>query len=471
MSGTTPAAALAAAKPRPVTPLPASGKIIKDFTLAAVEGDAAAPRSKIEVLDFFWAPLNFYVSVTVPNELHSKPDYVSVQVCPMRDQAMFFFWNIPGPKADRAAAGGMRRVFGLISCQYNSFEAFEARLVVGGKMVSIAKFERRFGSDRLIGSVTLEHKVERAVPLLITGTQKSGTTWLETIVDTRPDVLVLHEGNTLNTVDHRAARASFEERMGEFQRRAFIRWRPAYPNAEEMAMFTQISVARNLFDLLGSTFGFRTIVDRTPSTSEAYHFLVKFWRECRYVHIIRHPLDVFISRLFHEAALGRGKTPDASRLDQATLTWLVDRIEKLGSGDAQPGDLLDDEILQSGTFDVLFMQWLVDQKKLLEVLPFARDRFLVVRYEDLFSDFEAQVKRVFEFIGMHDISAEELDYVHRATSFDAMSGGRKSGEEDRKSFFRSGQVGDYKLYLSETQSTWLWGRVATVAREFGYDMP
>ncbi len=459
--------ATAPVKPRPVTPLPASGKIIKDFTIAVPDG--APRRPKIEVLDFFWAPLNFYVAITLPNELHDRPDYVSVQTCPMRDQAMFFFWNIPGPKQDRVDEGGMRRVFGLISCQSNSFETFEARLVVGGKMVSIAKFERRFGSDRLIGSVMLERRTERAVPLLITGTQKSGTTWLETIVDTRADVLVLHEGNTLNTVDHRAARASFEERMSEFQRRAFIRWRPSYPNAEEMAMFTQISVARNLFDLLGSTFGFRTIVDRTPSTSEAYHFLVKFWRECRYVHIIRHPLDVFISRLFHEAALGRSKTPDASRLDQATLTWLVDRIETLGSADVQPGDLLDDEILQSGTFDVLFMQWLIDQRKLLEVLPFAADRFLQVRYEDLFSDFEAQVRRVFEFIGVHDVTDDELEHVRRTTSFDAMSGGRRSGQEDRKSFFRSGQVGDYKLYLSETQATWLWGRVAATAREFGYD--
>ncbi len=462
--------ATATAKPRPITPLPANGKIIKDFTIVVPEG-GAAPPPQIEVLDFFWAPLNFYVAITVPNELHEKSDHVSVQVCPMRDQAMFFFWNIPGPRPDRASASGMRRVFGLISCHYNSFEAFEARLVVGGRMVSIAKFERRFGSDRLIGSISLQHQVERAVPLLITGTQKSGTTWLETIVDTRPDVLVLHEGNTLNTVDHRSCRAHFEERATEFQRRGFIRWRPAFPSAEEMAMFTQISVARNLFDLLSSTFGFRIIVDRTPSTSEAYHFLVKFWRECRYVHILRHPLDVFISRLFHEAALGRGKTPDASRLDQATLSWLVERIEKLGTSEVQPGDLLDDEILQSGACDVLFMQWLLDQKKLLEVLPFARDRFLVVRYEDFFVDLEAQVRRVFEFIGVHDVSAEELEHVRRHTSFDAMSGGRKSGEEDRQSFFRSGQVGDYKQYLSEAQATWLWSRVATVARQFGYEVP
>lgn len=460
--------AAAPVKPRPVTPLPATGKIIKDFTIAAADKSGVKP--KIEVLDFFWAPLNFYVALTLPNHLHDKPDYCSVQVCPMRDQTMFFFWNIPGPKHDSAAEGGMRRVFGLVSCQYNSFEAFEARLIVGGKVVSVAKFDRRFGSDRLIGSVTLEHGVDRVVPLLITGTQKSGTTWLETVVDTRPDVLVLHEGNTLNTVNHRATRASFEERLTEFQRRAFIRWRPAYPSAEEMAMFTQISVARNLFELLGTTFGFRTVVDRTPSTSESYHFLVKFWRECRYIHIIRHPLDVFISRLFHEAALGRGKTPDASRLDQATLTWLVERIEKLGSREVRPGDLLDDEILQSGTFDVLFMQWLTDQRKLLEVLPFARERFLIVRYEDLFVDFEAQVRQVFNFIGVTDLTDDEIAHVRRVTSFDAMSGGRKSGQEDRKSFFRSGQVGDYKLYLSDTQATWLWGRVATVARDFGYDM-
>ncbi len=440
----------------------APGRIVKEFALP----DSGVPT--VEVLDFHWAPLNLYVALRVPNETHPATDHVSLQICPMRDQSSFYFWNVPAPAPRLVAGGPTRRVFAMVACAHPGFEAFEARLVVAGSVVAVAAFERRFGADRLVGGVALGAVSRPIAPLLITGTQKSGTTWIETIVDTSPDVLVLHEGNTLNTLDHRATRATFEARLPEFQRRAFIRWRPALPIAEELAMFAQVSVAKNLFDLLGATFGLRTVVDRTPGSSESYHFLIKFWRECRYVHVVRHPLDVFVSRLFHEAALGRGRTPEVAQLDPATLAWLVRRVKAMGGDAVAPGVLVDDEHLRAGVFDALFMQWRVDQQKLLEVLPFAAERFLVVRYEDLVERFEHEARRLLAFVDGAAPDVAGLAAIRAATSFTALSGGRGSGQEDRTSFFRNGRVGDYRAYLDAGQIASLWSRVAPVAREFSY---
>jgi hypothetical protein len=443
--------------------LPAQGRMLKDYAM----GEDLPPR--VDVLDFFWAPLNLYVELTVPNVARpAAADHISLRVSALREGAPVFFWNIPAPPANVAARTGCRRLVAMMSCPRGGYDMYEVQLLIAGGVAASMRFERRFGADRLIGGVARRPSDSRISPLLITGTQKSGTTWVETIVDTRADVLMLHEGNSLNTLEHRATRANFEERLQEFRSRGFITWRPAFPIAEELTMFTQIAVARTLFDLLGSTFNFPIVADRTPGSSESYHFLVKFWRECRYLHIVRHPLDVFVSRLFHEAALGRGPNPGMSRLDRQVLGRLIACIDALGDREASPGQLIDDDALRDGAYDIVFDQWKVDQQKFLEVQPFAAERFLLVRYEDLAGDLEHTISGIMQFIGRCGGTAIDAQATAAATSFRTMSGGRRPGEEDRRSFFRNGRTGDRHRYLSPAQHALLWARVGPLAARFGY---
>ena len=73
-----------------------------------------------------------------------------------------------------------------------------------------------------------------------------------------------------------------------------------------------------------------------------------------------------------------------------------------------------------------------------------------VRYEDLSSDFEATATRLFSFFDVAR-DPETIDAIRKATAFENLSGGRRPGEEDLTSFFRSGRWGAWRETLTTPQ--------------------
>lgn len=88
-------------------------------------------------------------------------------------------------------------------------------------------------------------------------------------------------------------------------------------------------------------------------------------------------------------------------------------------------------------------------------------------YERMVEDPRAQTERLLKFIGA-DAEPEAVEACVRAASFERLSGGRQRGDEDRASFFRKGEVGDWANWLTPEQAAAFEIRCGTLLDRLGY---
>jgi hypothetical protein len=100
----------------------------------------------------------------------------------------------------------------------------------------------------------------------------------------------------------------------------------------------------------------------------------------------------------------------------------------------------------------------------------ARDlfpHFLDVRYEACLADPVSAATTLFAFLAASTDPAVVARAVESA-SFEAMSGGRGRGDEDRRSFFRKGVAGDWKDWFTPDQHARFDARAGALMRQVGY---
>ncbi|MEE8171310.1 MAG: sulfotransferase, partial [Alphaproteobacteria bacterium] len=76
------------------------------------------------------------------------------------------------------------------------------------------------------------------------------------------------------------------------------------------------------------------------------------------------------------------------------------------------------------------------------------ERYCEIRYEDLLSGGETELRRVLDFLGARIDKAEIINCLE-ASSFRSLANGRASGEEDRESHFRKGVQGDWRAHFDD----------------------
>lgn len=138
--------------------------------------------------------------------------------------------------------------------------------------------------------------------------------------------------------------------------------------------------------------------------------------DVKFVTVIRDPRDAFVSQIFHmsnseawgERFKGKGLSSEKEK-----ILWLIENMDQTD----------------------LFPQWYL--------CPYA----LKLRYEDLLTRGEQEMGRVVEYLGLNYSSSITKMYLKKH-SFERSSG-RKRGEEDKKSFYRKGIIGDWKNYFDE----------------------
>lgn len=92
----------------------------------------------------------------------------------------------------------------------------------------------------------------------------------------------------------------------------------------------------------------------------------------------------------------------------------------------------------------------------------------VVRYEDLVSPRQLEVmSELFRHLDL-GLPAEQLDSLLDAHSFARVSGGRRRGEEDKRSHIRRGTGGDWREIFDATVHRRLEERAGDLARTLGY---
>lgn len=303
-------------------------------------------------------------------------------------------------------------------------------------------------------------------PFFIVGHGRSGTTWLQNILDSHPEVVCKGEGMffgrsiSLNkrAQNLHAALASSEELKTWHNRRVWTsgKFEDALPG-----------LVRSITDplLLGELSenpGAKVIGDKTPHYVYVLDEIRSIYPEARIIHILRDGRDVVLSNLFN--------------------TW--NRAEDRGGSAKAPPEVLDkrdrffadpetflarESIFTEDMLRRVAQGWSRTVRKGLEDgNALFGERCAQVKYEDLLQAPRKEVQRLLSLLGVSDDGYSTSGMIEE-NSFEKMSGGRQRGEDDPTSFFRKGLAGDWKNYFTERDKQIFKNQAGEALIRLGYE--
>lgn len=274
-----------------------------------------------------------------------------------------------------------------------------------------------------------------AKPLFfIAGTERSGTTWLQLLMDAHPEIACRGEGHF---VDHLfpnldEALAVYRKRVTEFNQTYFKTTKgfPLLGPSHEIAIKRMIIGALLAeFDPTGKC---RILGEKTPSNIRDIDKLDAVFPDARFVFIVRDCRDVAVSLWYHGRPEASARPPLAELARDLAHSWRRDVIQARTFATENPG------------------------------------RSILVRYEDLHRDAPATLGKVFYFLGA-DHNAGTIDACIAEADFSKFSGGRARGEEDSTSQFRKGVIGDWQNYREAGIDETFRKIAGDVMAELGYE--
>ena len=268
----------------------------------------------------------------------------------------------------------------------------------------------------------------------VMGVPKSGTTWLQLLLDAHPKIscrgedqfdfflarvprLLTEYNQLLMAVDGQTARQGstlFEdEDVNELFRAIVTR---ALAKAFSDPRITRVGTKDN------------SIVKHLP-------VYANFFPAARFIFIVRDPRDLVVSSWFHNLRTVEGFGERTGGLETWTHT--------------------------------VANHWLTDVSKVLSLADRLAGRLKVLRYEDLHQDPQATLGGAFDFLE-ESASEAEVKACLEAASFETLTGGRSRGKEDRGSFFRKGQPGDWKNHLDDAAESVFRTTAGPLMAQFDY---
>jgi len=255
----------------------------------------------------------------------------------------------------------------------------------------------------------------------IGGQPKSGTTWLQLLLDAHPDISCRGEGHFADQLAPplremlQLHSASLETK----NKHVFAGMAPFPTFTEAHYTYLLVSAVALLLDAACDPAA-AVIGEKTPDNARYYGQLAALFPRAKFVHIVRDARDCAVSAWFHNLRTN----PEGVRAQFGTLAkFLPQYAQKWGAATAL-----------AASFGAAHPA-----------------RFCQLRYEDLVAAPRATLTRLLEFLGVA-ASARVADACVAAAGFETLSGGRAPGEEDRASFFRRGEPGDWRRHLSEADN-------------------
>ena len=268
--------------------------------------------------------------------------------------------------------------------------------------------------NQALGSL-VQAVLERQL-FFVAGQGKSGTTWLELILNAHPDVCCHGEGHfadkllpDLNEAINRYNgylkhnNALFEE-LRDY--RGLSRDHAWHIGRITMALLLGQQCDGELPAAIG---------ERTPANLANLQLLHQMFPEAKLLHITRDPRDVAVSMWFH----GLRINPEQAKKEYVSPDELA---LKLTDG------------------------WLQLNNTTQKFARSCPAQYLEVKYELLHHDFAGAVRPLLTALGV-DASDGTIEKCRDQSSFKKLSGGREQGDENRQSHFRKGVVGDWKNHL------------------------
>lgn len=280
-------------------------------------------------------------------------------------------------------------------------------------------------------------------PLFVCGSPKSGTTWLQKILDAHPQIACAGEGHFIEQIANPMVRLlrGYNVKLKQVDERVFQGRAPYQPLAEAEI----IQVAREMIVRLmlrqQPPAGTVWFGDKTPRYTEGLKELKILFPAARFIHIVRDPRDVAVSRLHHAKRAGY---EDALTVGSDTYYEMV------------------------GNAAAAWTQHNGNVAAFAALAPANAAMLHQIGYERLLSDFDAVAAELFAFLGV-DHGAALVAKVRAQTDFEKLSG-RKQGDEDASSFFRKGVAGDWEDRLDQRALEMIVAKCGDLMSAFGYSM-
>ncbi|HEY1739274.1 MAG TPA: sulfotransferase [Acidimicrobiia bacterium] len=257
--------------------------------------------------------------------------------------------------------------------------------------------------------------------VLIIGSPRSGTTWLQTILGAHPAVASPQETDLFRVYLQPLAQ-SWDQQVAQLRDTADDRRRKGLPTVLDAAQFD--AVGRNFVTTMIESVrahkpAATVVVEKSPGHSMATAVVRRFWPEATFIHMIRDGRDVAASLMAASHTFGAGFAP--GEVTQAARMWRS-RLEAARDARDAPGG------------------------------------YLEVRYEELHSDGAAVLQRAYEHCGI-DVPLDECAATVARFGFAAMAesgavassiitGGEFSADARSRvepdGFFRKGVVGGWR---------------------------
>jgi hypothetical protein len=276
--------------------------------------------------------------------------------------------------------------------------------------------------------------------LFVCGAPKSGTTWLQNLLDMHPRVSCGGEGHFVEMVTRPLAELvkTYNRKLELVADRVYQGKAPYPPlrqaDYDELCRQTLTMLMRRKAGAEGADW----LGDKTPRYTEFLPRLRQLFPEARFFHIVRDPRDVVVSRLHHARRAG-----------------VISSVE--GADAAERERLLDNAV----------SAWALSIRGVAKFSRQHGDQLLEVRYEDLSATPRETTERLFGHLDI-TLGAEELDRLVADSSFEVMSGGIARGANDPNSFFRSGRPGEHATTLTQAELARIQAALAAPMERYGY---
>lgn len=272
--------------------------------------------------------------------------------------------------------------------------------------------------------------LERQV-FFIVGCQKSGTTWVQHLLDGHPAARCHGEGYFAAVL-----MPLLQQVAGAFNQRHKAGELGGLGDEDVRALFAA-ACGLHFDRWIGDAAGIEAVGEKTPEHALCLPAIDATFPDAKVVHVIRDGRDVCVSGWFHNLRLNnpqfRQRFPDfASYVAYTTGNHWVPYIQRARQfGHAHP------------------------------------DRYHEVRYEQLHAASAETVGALLGFLGLDD-GAASVEACLEAGAFDRLSGGRKQGEADAASFYRKGVVGDWRAQFDDAALAAFRQHGGALADELGY---
>jgi hypothetical protein len=281
-------------------------------------------------------------------------------------------------------------------------------------------------------------RFRRKTIFFVCGSMKSGTTWMQLLLDAHPAVSCGGEGHFVDRLAPAVQTAfnAYNEHI-EWKNTQKIGGLAGYPRfgAADLAFAIRTAMML-LFAQQEGTREVAAIGEKTPDNILGMPFLDLVFPEAKFIVLVRDGRDCAVSGWFHNKRLAGD--------------WLDSTFPTLQAYAA-----------------VTAAGWAKEQAAAVAFAERVPRRCLFLRYEDLVADTATRLGRAFDFLGV-DADAAAVAACCRKADFAALAEGRSPGQEDRASFFRKGAPGDWRNHFDPETSAAFEREAGAWLDHFGY---